>query len=327
MKVGILGVSGYTGQALYECLRSHPKFEIASLYSATQKYKCLSEIHSLWPKMPITDFDPHSQLAGIEILFLAIPHGQSHRFMDVLRASNPKLKIVDLSADFRFDSAEAYPRIYDFEHQSKNSLAEAVYGVPELNKAAIQKASLCANPGCYAIASILALLPLKELLKDPVIIDAKSGVSGAGKSLNENFLFCEVNENFSAYKTGAHRHQPEIAEKVGIQNLFFSPHLIPQQKGILASLYTKAPQGFDTQSLIAHYEDFYTKENFVKISAAEQASTKWVINSNYCILNPKIVGDHLVVFSAIDNLMKGAASVAVQNANLMAGYPETLGLL
>lgn len=258
-----------------------------------------------------------------DAVFLCLPHGASQDPARLLLENG--CRVVDLGADFRLSAPGLYEKTYGASHLYPELLSQAVYGLPELNRERIRGASLVANPGCYPTAGILALLPMAKagMLNFTPIIDAKSGVSGAGRTPKLGSLFCEVNENFQAYGVGCHRHQPEIEERVGA-NVIFTPHLVPMTRGILATVYVEG----DAEELSELYRDFYRTEPFVKVLDRELPGTKSVAGTNYCRLVVRPAGQpgRSVVLSVIDNLGKGAAGTALHNLNLMFSMPEESGL-
>ena len=334
ISVGIAGASGYTGIELVNFCLSHPSITINSLFAQRNAGMIFSHLYPQFKgkvDLELATLDSSVDYEHLDCLFLALPHATSHGFMDELVAANPDLKIIDLSADFRHKDVAVFEQYYGHKHAAKNLLSSFVYGIPELNRDQLTSAQYCANPGCYAIASILGLLPLSEVLNSSqlVVIDAKSGVSGAGKVLKEGSLFCEVNEAMSAYATGSHRHVPEIQSSLGHQNLVFSPHLIPQSRGELCSIYIDNEQGLTQDALEELYKKYYETHPFVRIAdAGESATTKTVVGSNCCVIKPVISEDSntICLFSCIDNLVKGASGQAIQNMNLMFGLEESTGL-
>ncbi len=245
-----------------------------------------------------------------------------------LMALHESLKIVDLSADFRLSDVNMYESYYNVSHTSVDALDRFIYGLPEQHKDLISQAQYVANPGCYATSMILGLLPLASHLdlNTPISIDAKSGVSGAGKGLKTSSLFCEVHDYLSAYATGEHRHMAELIQEVGFTNVLFSPHLVPMHRGIESAIYIHLPD-LDESSLVSRYVDFYDEHPFVSVLSSDtMPSTRLVNHTNQCAIILKKKGDWVVVFSLIDNLIKGASGQAVQNANLMFGLDEIEGL-
>jgi N-acetyl-gamma-glutamyl-phosphate reductase len=275
-------------------------------------------------------------LGSCDLIFLALPHTVSMELAPKLL--KPGKRIIDLSADYRLKDTRVYQQFYHTRHTDKVNLGRAVYGLPELNRPKIKSAVLVANPGCYPTVSILALAPLAAFRlaePDSITIDAKSGFTGAGRKLAEGFLFAEVNEDFKAYKVGAHQHSPEIeqelsklaAEKIKIT---FVPHLLPVNRGILATIYAKKNQKskIKNQKLIKIYQNFYKKEPFVRIRAEEDfPRLKDVVGTNFCDIAIKEEAGKIIIVAAIDNLLKGASGEAVQNMNIMYKFPEYTALV
>ena len=336
VNVGIIGVSGYTGQELIRILLSHPRVRIAALYSRSASGKSISELFPEFAcRLDLVCSKPDIKdiASKCDLVFLALPHTTSLEFVPQLLKAGKR--VIDLSADYRLKDLKIYEKFYQHKHKDNISLKEAVYGLPELSRAKIKSAKLIANPGCYPTAAILALAPLVALnLVDlnSIIIDAKSGVSGAGKKLAESFLFSEANEDFKAYKVGVHQHTPEISQ--GLSSLAgrkvdvtFVPHLLPLNRGILETIYAKIIKGKKNTGLVELYKKFYKKEPFVRIKAeGSYPRLKDVVGTNFCDIGIKDDQDTIIVISAIDNLVKGASGQAVQNMNIMYGFPENLGL-
>lgn len=320
------GASGYTGAELLRYLLRHPQVSLgtclANQLAGESIPRTFPNLHGDISK----DFE-QADWARLgrdhDLVFLCLPHGQSQGPVEDLMKSG--CQVIDLGADFRFSNPDLYQSTYGQSHQCPDLLKQAVYGLPERNREKIRQAQLIANPGCYPTASLLALLPLIQAgdLDSTVIVDAKSGVSGAGRSAKVSSLFCEVNENFRAYGVGEHRHGPEIEQFVG-QKVLFTPHLVPMTRGILATVYIEKP----TRELQDLYRQFYACEPFVSVLQDSLPSTKSVAGTNRCHLavcrshHP----EYSIVVSAIDNLGKGAAGTAVQNMNLLHNLPERTGL-
>jgi len=331
IKVGIIGGTGYTGVILAGIILRHPEAKLAWVTSESHKTEKLSEVY---PHLSaITDLvcdepDLEKLAAGTDVVFSALPNGMAMKFAGNILAA--KAKFIDLSADFRFKKAEVFKEWYKMEHSDPSLLAKAVYGLPELEN--VKGAEIVANPGCYATASILGLYPLvKEGLieTDSIIVDAKSGVSGAGKTLTDETHFSNCNEGISAYKVATHRHTPEIEQKMGEGiKITFTPHLIPMTRGILSTIYGKAIKQIDEQKLIKIYKDIYKGKQFIRVLENILPSTKYVYGTNYCDIAVKYDKrtNKIIVLSAIDNLMKGASSQAVQNMNIICGLKESSGI-
>ncbi|GBR72500.1 N-acetyl-gamma-glutamyl-phosphate reductase [Candidatus Termititenax aidoneus] len=328
IKIGIIGATGYTGAELIRILLDHAQADIQYLTTTSAAGQDIGEIYPfLRPRFSqkLTKYEL-SAAQKLDAVFICLPHGRSMELAPEL--VNAGVKVIDLGADFRFRDLAIYEKTYQ-KHTAPEINAQAVYGLPEYNRAQIKKAKLIANPGCYVTAATLALKPIVENLafvEGSLIIDAKSGVSGAGRALRQDTHFLEVYTNFSTYKLGVHRHQPEIEQNIGA-SVVFAPHLLPVNRGILATIYVKLHEKTNTDNILSILQKQYQNEPFVRI--VEKAPTlKDVVGSNYCLISPTIVGDgsQLILVSALDNLVKGASGQAVQNMNIMFGLPETTGL-
>jgi N-acetyl-gamma-glutamyl-phosphate reductase len=334
IKVGIVGGTGYTGVELLRILARHPQSELVAITSRKEAGVNVAELFpSLRPAVALAYSDPaKSALTQCDVVFFATPNTVA---MSEARALlDAGVRVVDLSADFRIRNVAEWERWYKVKHAAPELLAQAVYGLPEVNRAKIQGARLVANPGCYPVAVQLGLLPLAEagvVDLDHLIADAKSGVSGAGKKAEEHLLFSEASDNFKAYGVSGHRHWPEIRQGLDAAagrsiGLTFVPHLVPMIRGIHATLYARITSSIEFQSL---YEDRYRGEPFVDVLPyGTEPDTRSVRATNTCriaIHRPQ-GGDTLVVISVIDNLVKGASGQAVQNMNIMFGFEETMGL-
>lgn len=328
-RVGILNVTGYAGAELARLLAEHPLVELVSVTGRSAAGQKLGQV---FPHLAPLDLVIEAELGEVDFVFSALPHHESaEKLLPYIEKGVPA---VDLSADFRLRDAALYEEWYGFRHPAPQILAEAVYGLPELHRAAIHSARLVANPGCYPTASILALAPALKagVITGGVIVDAKSGISGAGRTLKLSSHFCEADEDVCAYAVAAHRHQPEIFQAVrqidgAIPSLTFTPHLIPMTRGILATCYARLNGDLAAEEVSRLYAGFYTGEPFVRV-VSEPPHTKHVSGSNSCLINAAVDrrAGLLIVTAAIDNLVKGAAGQAVQNMNLMLGFPETTGL-
>lgn len=338
LKAGIVGVTGYVGEELVRILCRHPEVEEMMVASRDFAGEALDQVFPHlrgYADQEILDMERIPDLAArADVVFLALPHGVS---APVAREVLVKGKrVIDLAADFRLPDVELYEKWYKGPHGAPELLKEAVYGLPELFRPAISAARLVANPGCYPTSALLALAPLlKHGLVDrsTMIIDSKSGVSGAGRAPALGCHFPECNENIKAYGVGTHRHTPEIAYYAGALaggsiDVVFTPHLIPVTRGILSTVYARLARPMDAASLRQIYREFYAGEVFVHVAGAgEWPETKWVLGTNRCFLGvSSSEGRQAVVVSVIDNLVKGAAGQAVQNMNLMFGLPEGTGL-
>jgi N-acetyl-gamma-glutamyl-phosphate reductase len=335
-RVSILGASGYTGSELARILINHPNVSIAHITSESHTEKLFSDLHPQF----IGRLDTHLVSSESvrpedqELLFLALPHGVSMEF--VKQWSGKGVKIVDLSGDFRLSNASVYEAWYSKMHTYPEGFSRAVYGLPELFGKQIADADLVANPGCYPTASILALAPLVAgEYVDPkhIILDAKSGTTGAGVKPNSTTHFSNVNENFKAYGLGTHRHTIEIEEQLGgihtagTAQVQFTPHLLPIDRGILVTAYTVMDKGMNQQELTDIYREFYKYMPFIRVRK-EAPAIKDVRGSNFCDVFPYLDDrtGRLIVVAVIDNLVKGAAGQAVHNMNLMLGFNPTAGL-
>ena len=343
VKVGIIGATGYAGNELVRLLMGHKDVEIMWYGSRSYIYKKYAEVYqNMFEIVEDTCLDDNmEELASkVDVIFTATPQGFLAGVLTEEILS--KVKIIDLSADFRIKDVRTYEKWYKIEHRSPQFIEEAVYGLCELNRDKIKGARLIANPGCYTTCSILTAYPLvKEGLIDPdtLIIDAKSGTSGAGRGAKLPNLFCEVNENMKAYGVTNHRHTPEIEEQLGYAAgkeivVNFTPHLVPMNRGILATEYATLNKKADGmlptyEEVKAVYDKYYKNEKFVRVLEKDICpETKWVEGSNYVDVNFKIDErtGRIVMMGALDNLVKGAAGQAVQNMNLLFGFDEAEGL-
>ena len=327
INVAIIGASGYTGLELIKILINHPRFNI-NYIATTEGGTKASELHpSLLGvfEQEVFKADAKEVAKKAELAFLALPHKAAMGFAKELLSLH--VKVVDLSADYRLE-LEAYEKHY-CEHEDKDNLQEAVYGLPEINSENIKTARLVANPGCYPTASILGILPfLQHLNKEaPIFIDAKSGVSGAGKKPSNTAHFVTINENIFAYNPLKHRHEPEISEKLRIVSghdfeVNFVPHLLPVSRGMLISTYLQTKELIDAKAIL---KAFYTDATFVRIRE-NPVDIKSTAGTNFCDIFVSQKGKSLFIASSIDNLLRGASSQAVVNANLMCGLDESMGI-
>ena len=330
-KIGIINVTGYTGVELARLLSQHPEVKLTSV---TGRSAAGQKLGVVFPHLAGLELTISAELGDVELVFSAMPHKESAK--EVIPLLNKGIKVVDISADFRLKDASEYKQWYGFSHPAPKLLGEAVYGLPELYRTQISSAQLVANPGCYPTAAILALAPaLKaKLIAPDIVIDSKSGVSGAGRSLSLPTHFAEANEDASAYALEGHRHLPEIVQELkklsGEKSLAvsFVPHLVPMTRGILATCYAPLVSGKTGEKQLKElYLDFYKGAPFVRV-VDSPPHTKHTWGSNFCLVYPTIDprAGRLIVISAIDNLVKGGSGQAVQNMNLMLGLPETTGL-
>lgn len=337
VKAGIIGATGYAGEQLAWLLYKHPEVTVEFYCSHNHADILYNEVYTNFYDF-IDDICVNmetaiNKLSNINVLFIALPHGKAFEITE--KALSLGVKVIDLGADFRLKSKKVYEDWYGVTHESTKLLESAVYGLTELNREAIKKCNLLANPGCYPTATILALTPLlKNNLIDinSIIVDAKSGVSGAGRAANIASLFTECNESIKAYGVGNHRHTPEIEQELSRASkenvmISFTPHLIPMNRGILSTCYGSLKTKVATEELLSLYRDFYKDDYFIKIING-LPETRWVRGSNLCHIGIKLDKrtNRVIVISAIDNLIKGAAGQAVQNMNIMFDLQETIGL-
>ena len=340
IKVGIIGATGYAGNELVRLLLGHKDAEIVWLGSRSYIDQNYSDVYRNMFKLVDAKCmdDNMEQLANeVDVIFTATPQGLCASLVNDEILS--KTKIIDLSADFRLKDVNVYEQWYKLEHKAPQYIDEAVYGLCEINRDKVSKDTrIIANPGCYTTTSILTLYPMvKEGIINPdtIIIDAKSGTSGAGCGAKVANLFCEVNESMKAYGVGTHRHTPEIEEQLGYAcgrddlKLIFTPHLVPMNRGILVTAYANLAKDVTYEDVKAAYDKYYDKEYFVRVLPKDVCpETRWVEGSNFVDIGFKIEPrtNRLIMMGALDNLVKGAAGQAVQNMNLLFGLPENEGL-
>jgi N-acetyl-gamma-glutamyl-phosphate reductase len=333
IKAGIINVTGYIGAELARLLYQHPQVELVTVTGRSAAGQKLGDV---FPNFAGTDYIIKAELdSEIDIAFSAMPHKSSADVVPPLLKQG--IKVVDASADFRLKNDSEYPTWYGFTHPSPELLAEAVFGLPELHRGEIASASLVANPGCYSTGAILALAPIAKegLIYPDVVVDSKSGISGAGRTLSFTTHYSEADENVLAYSLEGHRHLPEIEQELKTLNPSFSlsitfvPHLVPMTRGILSTCYAKLA---DSRQLTADnlkqlYREFYKHAPFVQITT-KPPHTKHVWGTNFCLIYPTVDSKtaRLIVISCLDNLVKGGAGQAVQNMNVMFDLPETTGL-
>ncbi len=331
MKAGIINVTGYSGMELARLLYRHPEIELTCVTGRSSAGQQLGDVlpHLADIKLTITE----DLTEAVDFVFSALPQVASAEAVAPLVRQG--LKVVDISADFRLRDPAEYQQWYQAEHPAPDLLATAVYGLTEWYREPIARCQLVANPGCYPTSALLALGPaLKEgLITGDMIIDSKSGVSGAGRGLGLMYHYGEANENLSAYALGGHRHLPEITQELRARvpgsepRVTFIPHLAPMTRGILSTCYAPLARDVSDEQIRDLYRESYCHEPFVRVASAPP-QTKHTLGNNYCIVYPVIDqrAGRLVVVSVLDNLVKGAAGQAVQNMNLMAGFPETMGI-
>ncbi|MEA1927386.1 MAG: N-acetyl-gamma-glutamyl-phosphate reductase [Candidatus Auribacterota bacterium] len=339
LKVAVVGATGYTGLELLKLLISHPRVDVTSLTAKVEKTVGIQEVFPELTgriEMECANLDPEDVSRKADLVFLALPHTISMRFAPIfIRAGK---KVVDLSADYRFADPAVYEEWYEHKHSDREGIESAVYGLPELFREEIKSAVLLANPGCYPTGTILGSWPaLKDGLspRGEIIVDAKTGVTGAGRKASLALLFPEVNENFKAYSLASHKHTPEMEEvltrmtgrPVGVE---FAPHLLPVNRGILSTIYIPLAEDISEDEILEIYQREYAGEPFINVyPEGTLPQLREAVGTNKCLIglrvNPRT--RNLIVVSAIDNLLKGAAGQAVQNMNIMEGFEETAGLL
>ncbi len=340
MKAGLIGVSGYTGMELVRLLATHPHFELSLASSRQEAGKKVSDIYPFMLKnqgadIVITNPSASEIKHNCDIVFLAVPHGIAMNMAEELLEEG--CKIVDLSADFRIKSKEIFETWYKSPHTASHLLDKAVYGLPELYSEKIKNAQLVANPGCYPTASILGLYPAlknKIISKEHIVIDAKSGTSGAGRKAQVGSLFCEVFDSFKAYGLTTHRHTPEIEQELSfVANedivLSFNPHLVPMNRGILATIYTNINKDMDLEEIHSLYTQCYKNDRFVRVlPLGSLPETRNVRGTMFCDIGLSLCKrtKRLIITSAIDNVARGASAQALANANLMTGQDIAAGL-
>jgi N-acetyl-gamma-glutamyl-phosphate reductase len=337
-RIGILGASGYTGADAVRLLARHPNAEIAALTANTHAGKPMQEVfpHFFMLDLPrLTEWEK-VDWTKLDAVLCGLPHGTTQEIIAAVIASNPAIKILDMSADFRLRDMDVYAKWYGHEHRAPKLQDEAVYGLTEFYRKKIAAARLVACPGCYPTAVLLALVPLakaKLIDVDDLVIDAKSGVTGSGRGLKQNTLFSEAGEGLSAYAVGSHRHSPEIEQEIGVAagssvTVNFTPHLIPMSRGELCTSYVKL-KGGSADDLREALADAYRDEPFVHVAKKGVVpQTQNVRGSNYVQIGvfADRIKNRAIVISVLDNLVKGSAGQAIQNMNLMLGFPETTGL-
>lgn len=338
IKVGIIGSTGYAGAEIVKLIQNHPEAEVVWFGSKSFEGEPFASVYRNMFELVDEKClgDNIDELADkVDVIFTATPQGLCSKIIneDVLS----KCKVIDLSADFRIKDVETYEKWYGIKHESPEYIEEAVYGLCEINRDKTKDARLIANPGCYTTCSILSIYPLvKEGLIDPksIIVDAKSGTTGAGRGAKVANLFCEVNENIKAYGVTTHRHTPEIEEQLSYAAgksvvINFTPHLVPMQRGILVTAYADLTADVTYDEVKAIYDKYYKDEKFIRVLDKDLCpETRFVANSNYTDINFKIDErtNRIVMMGALDNLVKGAAGQAVQNMNIMFGLPEEMGI-
>lgn len=334
IRAAVLGATGYSALELFKILLRHPHVEVVAATTRQEGRPPLSSVHPVLAKrldLPCEDLAPAEVAARAECVFACLPHGVTASVVPGLLDAG--CKVVDFSADYRLKDAGVYAHWYGEKHADPGNLARAVYGLPELYADKIRTASLIANPGCYPTSAILALAPLlRANMIEPgtIIVDSKSGVSGAGRTPKLTTHFPECNESFAAYNVGKHRHTPEIEQVLtdtsGLAvQVIFTPHLVPMDRGILSTIYAVPRATISEADVMDALRTFYADKPFVRIGD-RLPTTKDSAGTNYCDVTARVVRDRIVLVSCLDNLIKGAAGAAVQNFNLLYGFPETLAL-
>ena len=334
LRVAIIGASGFTGADSIEILLRHPQAKVTYLTALPEECGRVSDTFGQFKgrcELDIEPLDLKKLSKAADVALCCLPHKVSMGFIPKLLAAG--VKVVDFSADYRLKDTTVYEKYYQVKHTDTANLKKAVYGLPELFREQIKKTDLVANPGCFPTAALLALAPLlkgKLIETDSIIVNSVTGITGAGRNPSVKFHFPNMNENIFAYGIGTHRHQPEMEQvageiagaKVGI---LFQPHAGPFDRGILSSVYCQPKKAVTNEQLMSLYKDFYKDERFVQI-CKDSPAVKDVAKTNYCHLYPTFVKGKIVVFSAIDNLVKGAAGQAIQNMNIIFGLKESMGL-
>ena len=335
IRVGIFGATGYVGLSLMTLLKNHKEAEVIFCHSNNYAGKMYKEIfRGCNSELILSTFDQCiDKLKDVDVVFLALPHGISFKVVE--EAMKYNVKVIEMGGDYRLDDPLEYEKWYGVKHTSLEYLKEAVYGLPEINKDKIKEARVLANPGCYATASSLGLLPIINAgLCDTktIVVDGKSGTSGAGRGASVDNIFSEINENFKAYKVGCHRHTPEIEQVLNTKSksdvkLTFVPQLVPMTRGILITAYVDLTSDIKEEEIFDLYKDFYKDAKFVEV-VEEVPQTKWSKNTNmaYISVRKDERTNKLIIISVIDNLVKGAAGQGIQNMNIMFGIPEDTGL-
>ncbi len=338
LKVFICGGSGYTGGELLRILSSHSEVKITGVTSEKSAGKCVTDLFPNLKKYSNLIYEPlipEKILNKADLFFMSLPHGKSQEAVDFFFKNGKK--VIDLSADYRLRDSKIYEEWYKVPHNFQNTLKKAVYGLPEINREKIARATLVANPGCYPTSAILGLYPAiknKIIEYDHIIIDSKSGISGAGRNPDIKFAYCEVNEGFKAYAVATHRHTPEIEQELSLLakrniKVDFTPHLIPLDRGILTTIYVPLKKNLSTAKIIDSYKETYKNEPFINVlEEGKLPDVKIIRGTNLCeigiVVNKRT--KTLIIITAIDNLVKGASGQAVHNMNIMMGFEEKTAL-
>ena len=340
-KIGVLGASGYTGSELVRLLLRHPRAEIVLLTAERSAGKQMREVFPQFSPYELPTLVAIEGLdwakLGLDLVFCALPHATTQKVLKEVLTQAPATKVVDLSADFRLADPAAYAKWYGHEHHALELQKEAVYGLSEIHRRDIKKARLVANPGCYTTCAQLPLIPLikaKAIDLDEIVIDAKSGMTGAGRAAKEAMLFSEVSEGFNAYGVGHHRHMAELDQEFSLAAgrdvvVTFTPHLVPMNRGIFSTIYVRGKRGRTPQELHEILLKFYTKEPFVHVlpyGGVPQSRHVRGSNMTFIGVTKDRIEGRAIIISTLDNLVKGASGQAIQNMNLVLGYPETMGI-
>jgi N-acetyl-gamma-glutamyl-phosphate reductase len=334
-RIAVLGATGYTALELIKILLRHPQAEIVAVTSRQEGQPPVAMIHPALNgrlDLRLEDLSPAEVAARAECVFSCLPHGASAAVVPPLLDGG--CRVVDFSADYRLNDPAVYAEWYGLKHTDADRLGKVVYGLPELFRAGIPGAKLVANPGCYPTTAILALSPLLKaglVERSPIIVDSKSGVSGAGRTPKLTTHYPECNESISVYNVGRHRHTPEIEQVLSTMagqpvEIIFTPHLVPMDRGILTTTYSQPTGEITEERVMQTLRDFYADEPFVRV-VDHLPGTKDSTDTNFCDITARVLRGRVLTISCIDNLIKGASGAAVQNFNLMYGYPETMGLL
>ena len=334
IRAGIVGCSGYTAIECIKLLLRHPNVQIVAATSRQANGATIDDMHPILQgrlQIVVEDLTPQAIAERCDVAFCCLPHGASAPIVSEVLA--PGCRVIDLSADYRLSTPQLYQQWYGEAHPDPGRLGETPYGLPELFRDSIRSAKLIANPGCYPTSAILPLTPLVKhglIQTDGIVVDSKSGASGAGRTAKVTSLYAEINEAFSAYSVGNHRHQPEIIDIVGrfagtFPKLIFTPHLVPMDRGILSTIYVRPTHGTTANQVRECLCAFYEKEQFVRIRS-NLPNTKYVAHTNYCDIAVRENDGWIILVSALDNLIKGASGAAVQCMNVMFDQQEALGL-
>ena len=335
IRVGIIGATGYTALELLKLLARHPHVEVTKLTSRDASSPAIAEVHPGLRgvyDLHFCELDVESFCDAVDVAFCCLPHAASAEIVSQLLRQN--IKVVDFSADYRLNDVATFEQWYAVTHPDPERVGKVAYGVPEFFREQIKLAQLVANPGCFPSSALLPLLPLLSLgliETDPIIVDSKTGISGAGRKTNLKFHYPECNESIAAYGVGTHRHMPEIdqiiARKSGVEtSVVFTPHLTPMDRGILSTIYVRPATGQSAKTINRFLSDYYAEETFVRITNSP-VKTKDVAYTNFCDIHAADSRSMVVIVSALDNLIKGASGAAVQNLNVMCDFEETTALI